>query len=44
MNKNNHSKFDAGNWKGKRLEDELRFFDQAYNRHYDPDAVKYVKS
>ena len=43
MNKNGKADFEGGGWKGKRLEEELRYYDQAYNWNYEPDAVKNVQ-
>ena len=32
-----------GNWQGNKLTQELRFHDGAYNRTYEPDAVREVE-
>lgn len=44
MNTNNRLEFEVGNWRGTRLEKDLRFFDKVYNKKYDPDAIKFINS
>jgi len=32
--------FEAGKWEGKKLKTEYRYFDNMYNRVYEPDQIK----
>lgn len=36
-------KFEPGNWKGQKMLNEDKFYDQVYNRYYEPDKVKEIK-